>query len=382
MYNILVVDDSALMRKVICDIISSDESFHVADVSADGEDAYNKIKNESYDLVLLDMVLPKLTAVQLLQKLGDEHVSCNVVLMSSSLKEDAEGTLKAMELGALDFVLKPLRSTPESRLEFANTLLKALHVVANACRGSRKSLHLIQSSTHAMSHGATSSVSSTARPMRQESTAHLPNQSAAKPPAVGTTIKGKKIVALACSTGGPQALLTFVPMLPASLKYPVVIVQHIPVGFSASLANRLDQVSAIHVKEAEEGEFFEPGCVYITPGGKHMEIRENSNHSSYCHLNDDPPIGSLKPCADVMYRSLISSSCEEIICVVLTGMGADGSEGIRDLSAKKKTYVISQDASTCVVYGMPKAVATKGLSNEVVPLKDVANSIVKKMGGL
>ena len=382
MYNILVVDDSALMRKVICDIISSDESFHVADVSADGEDAYNKIKNESYDLVLLDMVLPKLTAVQLLQKLGDEHVSCNVVLMSSSLKEDAEGTLKAMELGALDFVLKPLRSTPESRLEFANTLLKALHVVANAGRGSRKSLHLIQGSTHAMSHSATSSVSSTARPTRQESTAQLPNQSAAKPPTVGTTIKGKKIVALACSTGGPQALLTFVPMLPASLKYPVVIVQHIPVGFSASLANRLDQVSAIHVKEAEEGEFFEPGCVYITPGGKHMEIRENSNHSSYCHLNDDPPIGSLKPCADVMYRSLISSSYEEIICVVLTGMGADGSEGIRDLSAKKKTYVISQDASTCVVYGMPKAVATKGLSNEVVPLKDVANSIVKKLGGL
>ena len=383
MYNILVVDDSALMRKVICDIISSDESFHIADVSADGEDAYNKIKNESYDLVLLDMVLPKLTAVQLLQKLGDEHVSCNVVLMSSSLREDAEGTLKAMELGALDFVLKPLRSTPESRMEFANTLLKALHVVANACRGSRKSLHLIQSNTHATAHRTTGTISSTIRPTRPNVTAQVSNQSTAKPPVVaGTSIKGKKIIALACSTGGPQALLTFVPMLPASLKYPVVIVQHIPVGFSASLANRLDQVSAIHVKEAEEGEFFEPGCVYITPGGKHMEIRENSNHSSYCHLNDDPPIGSLKPCADVMYRSLISSSYEEIICVVLTGMGADGSEGIRDLSAKKKTYVISQDASTCVVYGMPKAVATKGLSNEVVPLKDVANSIVKKLGGL
>ena len=131
----------------------------------------------------------------------------------------------------------------------------------------------------------------------------------------------------------------------------------------------------------EDGEYFKPGVVYITPGGKHMKICEDASHAAYCHLDDSPPVNSLKPCADVMYQSLAKSSFDEIICVVLTGMGADGSEGIRYLNQYKKTYVISQEASTCVVYGMPKAVEQGGLSNEVVPLKSVANSIVKKLGG-
>jgi two-component system chemotaxis response regulator CheB len=154
-----------------------------------------------------------------------------------------------------------------------------------------------------------------------------------------------------------------------------------PEGFTASLAARLDQISAVHVKEAEDGEFFKPGWVYITPGGKHMEICEDGSKAAYCHLDDSPPVNSLKPCADVMYKSLKDSSFDEIICVVLTGMGADGSEGIKYLNQYKKTYVISQEASTCVVYGMPKAVEQGGLSNEVAPLKSVANSIVKRLGG-
>ncbi len=166
---------------------------------------------------------------------------------------------------------------------------------------------------------------------------------------------------------------TFVPMLPQNLSVPLVLVQHMPEGFTASLAARLDQISAVSVKEAEDGEYFKPGVVYVTPGGKHMKICEDASHAAFCHLDDGPPVNSLKPCADVMYRSLATSSFDEIICVVLTGMGADGSEGIRYLNQYKKTYVISQEASSCVVYGMPKAVETGGLSNEVQPLKSVAN---------
>jgi len=215
------------------------------------------------------------------------------------------------------------------------------------------------------------------RQMQANRTAEIP-----KPVETIKPVKGKKLIALACSTGGPQALHTFVPMLPAALPVPLVLVQHMPEGFTASLAARLDQISSINVKEAEEGEFFKPGCVYITPGGKHMEICENASHEAYCHLNDGPPVNSLKPCADVMYKSLANSSFEEVICIVLTGMGADGSEGIEYLSKFKKTYVISQEASTCVVYGMPKAVEQRGLSDEVVPLKQVADSIKKKLGGL
>ena len=408
MYKILVVDDSALMRRIICDIINADSDFRVIDVSADGEDAYNKIKNQSFDMVVLDMILPKMSGLECLEKLVSNRVPFNVILVSSSLKEDADSTIRAIELGALDFVVKPIRSTQESRTEFSRDLLNAMHnatkmrsfktinakslsssanitgdknlsnfernrnpkTFIDSSKGGDKSSLFSNSRVHDKADSKSSSISKDTKSYEYE----------------GTIIdckpaRGKKIIALACSTGGPQALHTFVPMLPKNLSCPLVIVQHMPQGFTASLASRLDQISQIRVKEAEDGEFFKPGIVYITPGGKHMEICENASRECYCHLSDDPPVNSLKPCADVMYKSLTKSSFDEILCVVLTGMGADGSEGIKFLKQFKKTYVISQEASTCVVYGMPKAVEQAGLSNEIVPLKSVANSIVKKLGG-
>ncbi|SFN46883.1 two-component system, chemotaxis family, response regulator CheB [Pseudobutyrivibrio sp. UC1225] len=416
MYKILVVDDSALMRRVICDIINADSDFRVVDVSADGEDAYNKIKNNPYDLVVLDMVLPKLQGVDLLAKLYNEKIPFNAVLVSSILKEDTESTIRALEYGALDFVVKPIRSGSDTRDVFGRQLVTALHnatkqssfrqisarrstsdatkAIEESRRSTLERMENVKKSLQATKSGSSiAQTSSTpARPAaptpveRKPATAPPPAPVASpggdkKPPVkpVGTGVRTKKIIALACSTGGPQALHTFVPMLPATLSVPLVLVQHMPEGFTASLAARLDQISAVNVKEAENGEYFKPGWVYITPGGKHMEICEDGSHAAYCHLDDSPPVNSLKPCADVMYRSLSKSSFDEIICVVLTGMGADGSEGIKYLNQYKKTYVISQEASTCVVYGMPKAVEQGGLSNEVAPLKSVANSIVKRL---
>ena len=434
MYKILVVDDSALMRRIVCDIINADNDFRVVDVSADGEDAYNKIKNNPYDIILLDMVLPKLPGVDLLAKLSGEKIPFNVVLMSSSLKEDADATMRAMEYGALDFVVKPIRAGNDTRDAFANAIRSALHNVTKqssfkrigpvkgpsdstraideARRNTqarmadvRSKLQEFRNSTgtaQTSSPTPTSSLRSNAQPERRPSpppperrplasSTASPSASPAAPARSeskssttvpkGTGVRTKKFIALACSTGGPQALHTFIPMLPASLPVPLVLVQHMPEGFTASLAARLDQISAVHVKEAEDGEYFKPGTVYVTPGGKHMEICEDGSRAAYCRLDDSPPVNSLKPCADVMYRSLKDSSFDEIICVVLTGMGADGSEGIKYLNQYKRTYVISQEASTCVVYGMPKAVEQGGLSNEVVPLKSVANSIVKRLGG-
>ncbi|MBP3260869.1 chemotaxis-specific protein-glutamate methyltransferase CheB [Pseudobutyrivibrio sp.] len=417
MYKILVVDDSALMRRIICDIINADSDFRVIDVSADGEDAYNKIKRTPYDLVVLDMVLPKMTGLELLEKLSKENQSINAVLISSSLKEDADSTMKAMEYGALDFVVKPIRSSGETREIFGKQLLEALHNVTKsrafkpvASRGGTSDATRSIEDSHRKTAERMAGVRTRLAEARQGiGSAHTSTESGPRPAAtrmstaantstastaatslsggskpttpVGTGVRTKKFIALACSTGGPQALHTFVPMLPANLSVPLVLVQHMPEGFTASLAARLNQISGISVKEAEDGEYFKPGVVYVTPGGKHMKICEDASHAAYCHLDDSPPVNSLKPCADVMYQSLAKSSFDEIICVVLTGMGADGSEGIRYLNQYKKTYVISQEASTCVVYGMPKAVEQGGLSNEVVPLKSVANSIVKKLGG-
>jgi two-component system chemotaxis response regulator CheB len=170
-----------------------------------------------------------------------------------------------------------------------------------------------------------------------------------------------------------------IPMLDPNLDAPIVLVQHMPVGFTKSLAERLNEMSRIRVKEAEEGDVLENGVVYIAPGGSHMEIMAFSG-GHRVHLSDEPPIGGLKPCANIMYKSLMSSRYDEITCVVMTGMGADGTEGIRQLDNAKPIYVISQDESTCVVYGMPRAVAEAGLSDEVVPLTSIADTIIKNVG--
>ena len=192
---------------------------------------------------------------------------------------------------------------------------------------------------------------------------------------------GNKLVALACSTGGPKALQSVIPYLPKNLNAPMVLVQHMPAGFTKSMADRLNEVSDIHVKEAEDGDVLQKGTIYIAPGGKHMEVKKSPDGSHKIRLNDElPPIGGLKPCADITYDSLRTCGYDQIVCVVLTGMGADGTKGIKSLAKSKPVYVISQNAETCVVYGMPKSIAETGLVNEVVPLTQVAQTITKNVG--
>ena len=193
-----------------------------------------------------------------------------------------------------------------------------------------------------------------------------------------TVMAGDKVVALACSTGGPKALQYVIPKLPANLAAPVVIVQHMPAGFTESLAQRLDSLSEVNVKEAKDGEILQKGVVYIAKGGTHLTIIEGK-----IKFNDEPPVVGLKPCANLMYESLIEQSYDEIICVVLTGMGADGTSGIKNLKkAGKNIYVISQDEHSSTVYGMPKVVFENGLSDMVCDINDIAAAIVKKVGVL
>lgn len=194
------------------------------------------------------------------------------------------------------------------------------------------------------------------------------------------TGKGNKLVALACSTGGPKALQSVIPYLPGNLDAPMVLVQHMPVGFTKSMADRLNELSKISVKEAQEGDILKKGWVYVAPGGKHMEVARMPDGRHKIVLNDMPAIGGLKPCADIMYDSLTRSGFDEIVCVVLTGMGADGKKGILSLERAKPIHVISQNAETCVVYGMPKAVYEAGVVDEVVPLTEVAATITKRVG--
>ena len=346
--NILVVDDSALVRRIICDIINSDENFQATDFCRDGLEAYERLKVKSYDGVVLDVNMPRMDGLQLLERLQKEGIKAKVVMVSTLTTKDAEVTILAMERGAIDFVTKPSNVIEAKGEVFKKQLLSVLTAVYDTQvykRNTPVSPKLVTAVKHI-------------KPVRTD----------------------KKLVALACSTGGPKALQSVIPYLPKNLDAPMVLVQHMPPGFTKSMADRLNELSEISVKEAQEGDILEKGHVYVAPGGKHMEVVKMRDGSHRIALNDMPPIGGLRPCANIMFDSLTKTDYDEIICIVLTGMGADGTNGILSLNRKKPIHVIAQDAQTCVVYGMPRAIAEAGMVDEMVPLEQVAKTITKNVG--
>lgn len=189
----------------------------------------------------------------------------------------------------------------------------------------------------------------------------------------------EKIVAIASSTGGPKALQALVPLLPANLDAPVMIVQHMPVGFTEALAERLNDMSSLSVKEAKEGDVLQPGWVYLARGGRHMKAVRSGTRTVIRYTDDEPREG-VRPCANYMYESLAECGYHEVVCAVLTGMGADGTEGIKNLKEKKKVVVLVQNEETCAVFGMPKSVVKAGLAEETMPLEQIAQEIIKNVG--
>ena len=363
--NILVVDDSALMRRVICDIINTDSTFQATDVCRDGLEAYEKLKTTKYDGVVLDINMPRMNGLELLERLQKERIKATVIMVSTMTTKDAEVTILAMELGAIDFVTKPDNVIEAKGEKFKKRLLEVLGAVLKTEQIRRTSF---TSSTRTAGSSLGTTVSTAATPARVTTR-----------PAVNNVKGRNKIVALACSTGGPKALQSVIPKLPKNLDAPIVLVQHMPAGFTKSMADRLNETSQIAVKEAEHGDVLKKGVVYVAPGGKHMEVKKTAD-GHVIQLNDMPAIGGLRPCANITYDSLKTSGYDQVVCVVLTGMGADGTNGILSLEKSKPIYVISQNAETCIVYGMPKAIAETGIVNEVVPLDQVASTITKNVG--
>ena len=354
MKKILVVDDSALMRRVLCDIINADERFTVVDEANNGEVALNLLMQNTYDAVVLDVNMPKMDGIELLRELKKRGIKAKVLMASTVTMEGAKVTMDALELGALDFIHKPDWAYRCKNSEFIDNFLSLLDAVCKA--------RLVETSAKVSREAATS----------RETIEKIVRKNTQK-------ITGKRIIALACSTGGPRALQSVIPNLPEDMKAPMVLVQHMPVGFTESLAARLDHLSKVKVVEAAEGEILEDGCVYIARSGQHMNlVKKGSN--TVVHYSDEPSREGVKPCANYMYESLADSIYDEVVCVVLTGMGADGTEGISNLKKKKKTFVIAQDGDTCVVNGMPKSVVKAGLSDEVVPLPLIAQEIILHVG--
>ena len=391
--KILIVDDSALMRRVLRDIINSDDRFEVADEAHDGAEGFKLIVAHNYDAVVLDVYMPRMNGLDMLREMQKSNVSANVMMASTTTSEGARETLDALELGAIDFIKKPENVADARHTEFREQFLSILDVVANAKINIRKSVKPVTTDSarkFSSRYDVNFHTKGESDIKRLENAGISRTGHSDKPQVIGgsstdaiikphTQVSGEKIVAIASSTGGPRALQEVIPMLPANLKAPVLLVQHMPKGFTKSLADRLNDLSSITVSEAVDGEKIEKGHVYIAPGGLHMKL--NKRPTGYViSLSDEPSREGVKPCANYMYESLCDSDFAEITCAVLTGMGQDATVGIKALNDKKKIFCIAQDEETSTVYGMPKAIAKTGLCNSVVPLNLVADQIIKNVG--
>ena len=412
--RILVVDDSALMRRVASDIINSDSRYNVEATASNGIEALDLIKKNTYDAVVLDVNMPKMSGLELLRELNKNNINVRIMMFSSTTSEGAKETIEALELGAIDFIKKPDGLAEVKGEAFKDKFLQMLAVVSGANIVSSPSIERRSpsASTPVRSQEPRSTAAASTGNSRMDNNrfqlksrifTEKKDAAPSKPVMSDRTygkggfmvrdpvdkeivlrktskkISGPKIVALASSTGGPRALQSVIPLLPENLDAAVLLVQHMPVGFTKSLAERLDSLSKMKVVEAEEGQTIEKGTVYIAAGGRHM-IAVKSGSGMKIKYTDLPMREGVRPAANYMYESLMDSPFAEICCVVLTGMGADGTAGIKNLETKKDIYVIAQDESTSAVYGMPKAVAQAGLVNEILPLDKVADAITKDVG--
>ncbi|HHV10220.1 MAG TPA: chemotaxis-specific protein-glutamate methyltransferase CheB [Clostridiales bacterium] len=357
--NILVIDDSALMRRVISDIINADERFQVTEVAVNGLDGLNILltRGKEFDAVLLDINMPRMNGLEMLEELKKQGVKAKVIIVSTIATKDAKETIYALELGAFDFVTKPESYLEVKSNQFSGNILACLETATQA-----------EAKVDRQVEETKAEILRTVRqPVQRRSLAQL-SQNASR------------LVALACSTGGPKALHTVIPSLPKNLDASVLIVQHMPGGFTKSLADRLNELSKVEVKEAEDGEPLRKGTVYIAKGGYQMRLKKQADGQYYLAVTKEPARHGLLPCADIMYESLLDTDFDQITCVVLTGMGGDGTAGISQLYKKQNIHVIAQNEETSIVYGMPKVIKEAGLVDEVVPLNEVSDAITRNVG--
>ena len=276
MKKILVVDDSALMRRVLCDIIEKDKRFQVADRARNGLEALKLLEKNTYDAVVLDVNMPQMTGLQLLKELQKRKIPARVMMASTDTKEGAKTTMDALELGALDFVHKPTNAIDCRESDFVATFLRTLDGV-------------VQSRAPVFEKTFTMESLKATRQVVEIVRKH------------SSSIVGSRIVAIASSTGGPKALHSVVTKLPKNLKAPVVIVQHMPAGFTESLAERLNSLSELTVSEGRDGEVLESGHVYIAKGGRHLNIDAKAGGKHVIRYSDEPTREGVRPCANYMY---------------------------------------------------------------------------------
>lgn len=344
--KVLVVDDSAFMRKVISDMISSDPNMEVVATAKNGEEALQMIVEHKPDVVTMDIEMPKMDGLTALKQIMEVR-PMPVIMLSSLTTSGAVETLKALDYGAFDFITKPTSlvkvSTPEVREELLSKIRIASKTkVSRPMFAPRETTRIIE--TDKRTTGRT---------------------------------KFKKLIAIGTSTGGPRALQDVIPYIPKDIEAGILIVQHMPPGFTKSLAERLDSMSQIRVKEAEDGDVINAGVAYLAPGDSHIKVTKQGGQF-VIKLDNGERVSGHKPSVDALMYSIAALSDRNVIGVIMTGMGADGADGMSKLK-QNRGYVIAQDEESCVVFGMPKSTIKLGVVDKVVSLSNIANEIVKAM---
>ena len=348
--RVLVVDDSALMRQFISDILRSDPRIEVVGTARDGRDALAQIQTLKPDLVTMDVEMPNMDGLHALEEIMKTN-PLPVIMVSSMTQEGAETTLKALALGCVDFIGKPSGSISLDIKTIGQEIIDK--VIAASTAKIRTKAGMFPSSSHTLPHA--------------------PDFRRMNPPA---NLTGRHdIVAIASSTGGPMALSELIPKLPKKFPVPIVITQHMPKEFTGSFAKRLNESSQVEVVEGFDGLSLKPGRVVIAPGGSHLTVRRR-NGTAICALSDAPPVLSVKPAANIMFLSVADEYGGNVLCVILTGMGRDGTDGAIALK-RRGAYVIAESQKTCVVYGMPKSAVDAGVVDEVLPLNEIPDAMVR-----
>lgn len=363
--KVLIVDDTALYRKIIRDVLSDFNEVEVVGTAPNGKIALSKIDTLRPDMITLDQEMPEMDGIETLRQIKSLGKKVSVIMVSAYTTKGARITLQALELGAFDFIAKPDSSDIQENIEsLKNQFKPKFDAFLNR-------LEIRQTIRHP-------EIKSISAPEIAKTITIDKNI-----PSASLGLIGKpKIVAIGISTGGPKALADVIPKIPANLGVPVVIVQHMPPVFTKALAESLDKKSLLSILEGTDGQLLEINSVYIAPGGKQMKVVAGNGVGQFIlKITDDPPENHCKPSADYLFRAVAGLFPGKAVGVIMTGMGRDGTLGLR-LMKRQGAKIIAQDENTCVVYGMPMEAVKAGVVDLVLPLNQIAEKITSIVRGM
>ena len=376
--RVLVADDAVLFRRVMADALASIPGVEVVGSAANGKFAVQKVRELKPDLLTLDIEMPEMDGLAVLDALRRNGERVEVIVVSALSRRGGDLTMRALEKGAFDFITKPEAASPEDgRKALMQELAPRVRAVAHRLevrtilRGKTASVRPDPSPP---------AVGVAGKPALERGAAVSDFDSVAGRMQRLVTPGKPEMVLIGVSTGGPAALAQLLPAIPGNIGVPFLVVQHMPPVFTKSLADSLAPKCAVHVREATPGELPVPNTVYIAPGGQQMRVGVGPDNHPVLEMTDDPPENNCKPAVDYLFRSVANRFPGRAMGVILTGMGSDGALGLR-LLKRHGCFVIAQDEASCVVYGMPKAAVDAGVADVVLPLDAIASRITAAVKG-